>query len=83
MGASRSSTTSSTVTIARFAASTASFWMPTMPVDEHVALAVGALRVDHGDVGIDRRRGGELLAGEGAGDRADVVVVLAAGREPT
>ena len=72
----RSSTISSTVTIAACAASTASFWMPTMPLISTLPLRSALLRVDHRDVGIDRRRGGELLAGEGAGDGADVRVVL-------
>ena len=42
----------------------------------HVAGAVGALRVDHRDVRPVRRNGGELFAGERAGDALDLGIHL-------
>ena len=45
-------------------------------LDEHVAVAVGAQRVDDRDVRPDRRHGRQHLAGIGAGDRADVRIDL-------
>ena len=68
------STTSSTVTSARRAASTASFCTPMMPCDEHVAGAIGLLRVHDRDVGPERGHAGERFAGERAGDELDVRV---------
>ncbi len=44
---------------------------PDDSLQHHVAGAVGALRVDDRDVGTKRRHGRQLLAGIGAGDRAD------------
>ena len=68
---SSSSTISSTVTIARLAASTASFCTPMMPHSMHVAPPIGLLGVDDGDVGADRRHGRQPLAGERAVDERD------------
>ncbi|MDT4842420.1 hypothetical protein FQZ97_763220 [compost metagenome] len=44
--------------------------------EQHVALAVGLLRVDHGHVRAYRGHGGQLFAGEGAVDELDVRVDL-------
>ena len=44
------------------------------PGDEDVALAVGFLRVDDGDVRAERRHRGQRLAGEWTGHRAVVRV---------
>ena len=47
---------------------------PDDALDQHIALAVGLLRVDEGNVRPVRRNRGQLLAGEGAGHRFDVGV---------
>src|SRR5690606_1177772 len=44
------------------------------PLDQHVALAVGTLGADHGDVGADGRHCRQALAGERAFDELDLVV---------
>ena len=46
--------------------------------DLHVAVAVGALRVDDGDIGIERRDRGQLLIGERA--RIGLIVAVCVGR---
>ena len=74
IGASRSSTISSTVTSSASAASAASFCAPTMPRSSTLPLRVGLLRVEDGDVRPERGDGGEDLAGVGAGDAADLGV---------
>lgn len=43
---------------------------------QHIAAAVGLLRVDHGDIRIDRRRGRQGLPGVGALQETDAVVDL-------
>ena len=57
------------MTSARRAASTASFCTPVIPHSITLPARVGLLGVDDRHVGVDRRHGGQLLAGERAGDR--------------
>src|SRR5690554_3434623 len=45
-------------------------------LDQHIALLVGLLRMDKGDVGTNRGNGGKLLSSEGAGDGLDVRIDL-------
>ena len=71
---SKRSTISSTVTIARARGEHRFLLHADDALDEHVAGAVGLLRVDDRDVGPMRRHARQRLAGERAGDELDVRV---------
>ena len=68
------STSSSTTTITRLEAKRGLLLHAEQSPDLGVALGVGALGMDDGHVGVERRHGGQHLAGVGAGDGADARV---------